>query len=57
MFEDYPDILTIQELREILYIGRNRAYALLESGALRGIKVGRSWRVSKDELLRYVNGL
>ncbi|MDR0917128.1 MAG: helix-turn-helix domain-containing protein [Oscillospiraceae bacterium] len=54
MFMQYPDVLTISELREILYIGRNKAYALLMSGELRGFKVGRAWRVAKSEVERWV---
>jgi excisionase family DNA binding protein len=54
MLEAYPDILTVKELREILYIGRNLAYALLESGTIRGFRVGRDWRIRKDEVRRFV---
>ncbi|WP_191440262.1 helix-turn-helix domain-containing protein [Anaerotruncus colihominis] len=55
MLEQYPDILTVKEVREILFIGRNKVYQLLESKELRGVKVGRDWRISKDEILKYIN--
>lgn len=29
MFEDYPDLVSIDELCEMLFIGRNVAYELL----------------------------
>lgn len=52
MLEQYPDILTVKEVREILFIGKNKAYQLLESGEIKGFKVGRDWRVRKEELLK-----
>ncbi len=36
MLEQHQDILTILELCDILMIGRNRAYELLETGVLKG---------------------
>lgn len=35
MFDDYPDILTVDEVYEILRIGYNAIYANLNSGKLR----------------------
>lgn len=40
MFELQNDILTIEELMEALYIGRNYAYKLLNSGEIKGFRVG-----------------
>lgn len=54
MLEEYPDVLTVPELREILYIGRNKAYQLLEDGSIKATKIGRSWRITKDSLIRYI---
>lgn len=39
----------------LLGLGRTTVYALIESGALRGVRVGRSWLIDADsveELLR-----
>lgn len=38
------------EVQKILDIGKNSLYALLESGALKGFRIGRHWRVTKDAL-------
>ena len=48
MLEQYEDVLTIEELQKILSIGRNSAYALLQSGALPSFRIGKKWRVPKD---------
>ena len=54
MLEQYNDILTIDELCEILKIGRNRAYKLLETGEIKGFRLGRLWKISKLALQEYL---
>lgn len=34
MLEQYPDILTVKDLQDILSIGRSKAYAILHGGEL-----------------------
>ena len=41
-------ILTPTEVMDILGIGKNSVYALLNSGRLQGFRVGRRWRISVD---------
>lgn len=43
-------VLTPQDVMDILDIGKNTAYALLNSGKLRGFRVGRSWRITAEAL-------
>ena len=38
MFEDYPDILTTEDLRNALNIGKNQAYSLLKDGSIKGFR-------------------
>lgn len=47
MLNDYGDILNIDELCEVLLIGKNAAYKLLESGELKGFRLRRTWKISK----------
>ena len=44
--ERLPVVLTAREAMEILGVGKNTIYRLLDSGALKGFRVGRSWRIS-----------
>jgi excisionase family DNA binding protein len=46
--------ITVEEMRRTLKIGKNKALALLASGAIEGIRVGRAVRVSQDSLDRYI---
>jgi excisionase family DNA binding protein len=54
MLEQYEDVLTVTELQEILGIGRNKAYSLLQSGAIPSVRIGKKWRIPKDAVLHYL---
>lgn len=54
MFEMHNDILTIEELIEALYIGRNYAYKLLNTEEIKGFRVGRSWRIPRTFLEEFI---
>lgn len=54
MFDNYDDILTLEQLTEILAIGRNTAYRLLQSGELKGFLLGNKWRVTRQALEDYI---
>ena len=51
-YENYEksDILLVDDLMELLCIGRNTAYQLLNSGELKGFRIGHSWRIPKESV-------
>ena len=55
MFEQYPDILTVEEVCEVLRMGYNAVYDLLNDGKLKAYKNGRVWRITKQALIQYVS--
>jgi excisionase family DNA binding protein len=50
-------LLTPEEAANALRLGRTTVYALIKAGDLRPIHIGRSCRISRAELERYVNRL
>ena len=54
MFHNYSDMVTIEELCEMLKIGRNKAYDMLRSGTLGGFKEGRVWKIPKYVVINYI---
>ena len=54
MLEQFPDILTVKDLQAVLSIGRSKAYAILHSGELQYITIGRQIRIPKKYLLDYL---
>lgn len=54
MFDEYSDMITIDELCEMLRIGRNKAYELLRSGEVGGFHDGRLWMIPKEAVVQYI---
>src|SRR6478752_5894398 len=50
-------LLTPEEAARLLRIGRTTVYALIKAGDLRPVHIGRSCRLARAELERYVNRL
>jgi len=49
-----PLLLTPQEAAGVLRVGRTTVYALMKAGELRPVHIGRSCRLPRAELERYV---
>lgn len=48
--EQIPVVLTSAEAMDILGVGKNTMYRLLNSGQLRAVRVGRCWRIELTAL-------
>lgn len=49
-----PIVLTPAEVMDILGVGKNTMYRLLNTGELRAVRIGRSWRITSDALEEYL---
>jgi excisionase family DNA binding protein len=54
MFNNYPDILSVDDLCEALVIGRNVAYSLLGKGEIKALRQNRVWKIPKEAVVEYV---
>lgn len=54
MFDEYTDILTVEEACEALRVRYNAMYELLNRGKLKACKNGRVWRIPKTYLKEYL---
>jgi excisionase family DNA binding protein len=52
---DYPDVLTVEEVKEILQIGRKSAYRLIETNEIQHFRIGTKIRIPKQCLIDYLN--
>lgn len=50
----FPTLLTPLEVMDILGVGKNTVYRLLNSGELQGFRIGKGWRVSENSLRRFI---
>ena len=51
---DYGDILSAKDVHDILGIGYNKTYELLQSGEIKNFKIGRERKIPKQCLLEYI---
>lgn len=54
MFTTYPDLLNITQLKEMLGIGITLAYRLVRSNTIKGLKVGRQYKIPKKNVISYL---
>ena len=57
MFEKYPDVVEVNQLREMLGgISRKLAYRLLADNEIRSVRVGRTYKIPKACVIEYLLG-
>ena len=54
IFEEYPDVVTFEQLKEMLHIERTFAYKLLQNKIIESFKCGRSYRILKSKIIEYL---
>lgn len=48
------DIMKFEEVMDYLDIGKNTLYSLLKSGELNAFKIGKVWKIPRDEVDNYI---
>ena len=56
MFSNYKDVVTVEQLAEMLDIGLTLAYRLVRQKTIKSIKVGREYKISKQFVINYLIG-
>ena len=54
MLKEYPDVLTVEQVAQILNVGINTAYRLVNSREIGCRKIGKSIRVPKVCVVDYL---
>lgn len=54
MFEEYPEVLSVDEACELLRIGRNNLYKLIKENKLKSYRNGRVWKIPKCAVQQYI---
>lgn len=55
-WSDLPLVLTSDQAAAVLQVNRRTLTNMLDRGSLRGVKIGKEWRVSRTEIMRFVEG-
>lgn len=53
--EDYPLVLTVKEIMEILGIGQRVAYELMDQTGFPVVRIGKLKRVNKDQFFDWLD--
>lgn len=57
MFPDYPDVVSPEQLQEMLGgIGKTTAYKLLRGGKIKSVRLGRKYLIPKICVIEYLCG-
>lgn len=55
MFEKYPDVVEVNQLREMLGgISRKLAYKLLSEKEIHSVRIGRTYKIPKSCIIEYL---
>lgn len=54
LFEEYKDVVNIEELSQMLNIGKNKAYELINSSKIKSFKIGKIHKIPKIWIIEYI---
>ena len=52
IFKDYPDVLDVKQISNLLGVSTKMVYKLIKDGTLLALKIGREFRVPKVTLIK-----
>lgn len=55
MLDSYSDVLTVNDVMNILHIGRNKAYELLRSKVIPSIRIGKKYVIPKNLMIEFLS--
>ncbi len=55
IFSDYPDVVSVEQVTEMLHIGQVLAYKLLKDGTIKARKVGRRYIIAKKHVIEFLS--
>lgn len=54
MFESYDNLITVEEMQQLLGIGKNTAYQLLKENKIKCFRIGRIWKIPKKSIEEFI---
>ena len=49
-----PLVLSVEDIADTLAIGRNKAYALVNTGTIKALKIGQHYRIPREEFIAFI---
>jgi excisionase family DNA binding protein len=54
MFTTYPDVVNVNQLKDMLGIGITLAYRLVKHNNIKALKIGREYKIPKANIISYL---
>ena len=54
MFPDYPDIVTVDQIKQMICESLHLAYELINNLYISGVKIGNAFKIPKVNVINYV---
>ena len=55
MFQNYPDVVTIKQLMQMLNIGKNKAYELIKNKTIQTVRIGKKYIIPKVAVIQFLS--
>lgn len=55
MLKEYPDVMSVEQMCEILSISTKTGYRILREGKICCLRIGRAYRIPKAHLFTYLS--
>ena len=55
IFTDYPDVVSVEQMMNMLHIGKVLAYRLIRDKQIKSKKIGREYKIQKSAVAAYLN--
>ena len=54
MFSEYPDVVSIDHVCQMLHLSKRTVYSLIQTGQLPAKKIGRIYRIRKTDVSHFM---
>ena len=54
MFRKYPDVVGVKQMCEMLGIGKNTCYRILNNDLVKSLKIGTVYKIPKKNIISYI---
>jgi len=54
MFEEYPDVVGIEDLCKMLGIGQKLTYRILRENKIPSLRIGREYKIAKIDVINFI---
>lgn len=57
LFSEYDDVLSIEDVMDMLHIGKNTVYSLLRNNEIRNLKIGKRYIIPKQSVINFITAV